>query len=390
MLMVINYQRKIFLSTILDKNSPVTRLLILVAIVMVSCEPQISDHPVFKYYPPTEVLEDGYVSKYYRHYYPKNSDQNASTEIGYSKYKKVSDKILLNSYNAGFDHSGILESRVSGTQIFTERVVDINQIDTIEIDIISSIREDWGAQKNEPYELKYVFNEKDYSFTENQLDVYDTLIDGAAAKVLVTESFYRDLETDEIVNQFKSKDIYVEGLGYYSTTADFENFRMELELVEQMPIEEFERRADHDKHRIAWIDPDKTLDSDAEFKICGGERRIADYYNSTPDGRYIHGKRAMLDTIFNNLDEAKLLEQNGRLTFRFVVNCEGQTGRFIVNGYDFMYQPIKFEQETIDHLYGILRKLESWRPVVLQDESRDAYFYITFNIEDGKITDILP
>ena len=55
-----------------------------------------------------------------------------------------------------------------------------------------------------------------------------------------------------------------------------------------------------------------------------------------------------------------------------------------------MYQPLKFEEETIEHLYGILRKLEEWRPVVINEEARDAYFYITFKIEDGKITDILP
>ena len=127
-----------------------------------------------------------------------------------------------------------------------------------------------------------------------------------------------------------------------------------------------------------------------EFNLCGHERFIADYYNSTPDGQYIHGKRALLDTVFNNLDEAKMLEQNGMLIFRFVVNCEGKAGRFIVDGYDFMYQPLKFEEETIEHLYGILSKLEEWRPVVINEEARDAYFYITFKIEDGKITDILP
>ena len=62
----------------------------------------------------------------------------------------------------------------------------------------------------------------------------------------------------------------------------------------------------------------------------------------------------------------------------------------MAEGYDLNYQPMEFHQETIDHLYGILQKLEDWRTVVIRDEVRDAYFYITFNIDNGQIIDILP
>lgn len=336
------------------------------------------------------MIEEGYVSKYYRHYYPNNTDTRASTEISYTKYRKQDDQIFTNRYNAGFDLSGIAEIVVSGPEIRMQKLIDIRRLDTMEIEIINALRENWEVSNIDPYLIRYVVNDKAYTYTQTQREVYDTLIDGAAGKVIVSEGVYREEETEEIVNEFTSKDIFVTDIGLYASMSEFENYRMELELIEQMPIEEFERRADHDKHRIAWIDPEKAFDENNEFSICGHERFIADYYNSTPDGRYVNGKRAMLDTIYSNLDESKMLEQNGMLTFRFVVNCEGKAGRFIAEGFDFMYEPIKFEDETINHLYGILQKLDDWRPVVIRDEARDAYFYITFKIEDGKITDILP
>lgn len=366
------------------------RLLFVLLILLVACERPSENHPIFKYYPSYDVFEEGYVNKYYRHYYPKNKDSRASTEITYSKFRKDGDRIIIDRYNAGYDLSGHTELMVSDTVIHAESLFDIRRMDTIAIEIVDPVKSRWNSRTGDPYTLRYKLRDKYYQYTEVQKNAFDTLIDGKNAKAFVIEAHYMDEESEEIVNQFADTTIYLAGLGFYESKSDYENFRIETELIEQMSVNEFESRADHDKHRIAWIDPANTLDDGDDFSICGHERFIADYYNSTPDGRYIHGKRAMLDTVFNNLDESKLLEQNGMLTFRFVVNCEGKAGRFTVDGVDFMYQPIKFEQETIDHLYAILRKLEVWRPVVIREEARDAYFYITFKIENGKITDILP
>ncbi|MEP1034295.1 hypothetical protein [Ekhidna sp.] len=364
--------------------------LFFVFLILVACNQQSAKHPVLKYYPSENVFEDGYVSKYYRHYYPKNKDARASTEITYSKFRKEGKRIFIERFNAGFDLVGTTELLVSGSEILVEKLVDIRRTDTIDIEIITPVRSRWDGGTIEPYILRYMFGEKYYRYTEQQLDVYDTLIDGKPGKILLMDAAYTEEDSEEQTNKFTDKSIYLAGLGFYASSSMNENYKLEVELIEQMSVVEFERRADHNKHRIAWIDPDNTLDPSEEFNICGPDQFIADYYNSTPDGRYLHGKRAMLDTVFQNLDESKLLEQNGMLIFRFVVNCEGKAGRFIVDGYDFMYQPIQFEQETIEHLHSILKKLEDWRPVVIDAEPRDAYFYVNFKIENGKITDILP
>lgn len=357
---------------------------------MVACEQSNVNHPILKYYPSNDVFEDGYVNKYYRHYYPNSTDLRAATEVTYSKFRKDGNRIFVERYNAGFDLSGITELKITDTEVLAERLVDIRRLDTIDIEIINPVRSTWVGSQSDPYILRYEFNDKFYRYVENQINLYDTLIDGREAKVLVSDVAYHEEETNEEINQYRDTSIYVSDLGFYEGWSGYDGYNTELELIEQMSEGEFERRANHDKHRIAWIDESKALDDTRNFKICGHERFIADYYNSTPDGRYIHGKRALLDTVKNNFDESKMMEQNGMIVFRFVVNCEGKPGRFVVNGYDFGYQPLKFESVSIDHLFSILQKLDEWRPVVIDDEARDAYFYITFKIEDGKITDILP
>lgn len=368
------------------------RLLLLLFIILIGCEQKPSNHPILKYYPPSDILESGYVNKYYRHYYPNNKDSRAATEITYSKLLLDDDHLVIKRYNAGFDLVGVTEQRIKDNQIINESIYEINRSDTITIEMINPVYATWasGELELEPYAIRYNYNDSYFRFEETQLSCYDTIIDGKQAKVIVSEGGYINEKTEETSNEYTNTTYYVSELGFYSSLTEGETYQLEVELMEQMSVEEFEQRANHNKHRIAWIDPKNTLDTGDDFSICGHEKFIADYYNSTPDGRYIHGKRALTDTVFNNLTEAKMLEQNGMLVFRFVVNCEGKAGRFTVDGYDFMYEPIKFEKETIDHLYGILRKLEDWRPVVINDEARDAYFYITFKIENGKITDILP
>lgn len=364
------------------------RLLIaFLAIQLNACEPQVSDHPVLKFFP-----TESHVSKYYYHYYPDNTDQNAITEIGYTKNVKFGDNLLKRQgYNAGYDFTSERFYSVSGDSIMIDKGYEVrNFTDTSTSEYLSHTISAWESEMSNPFQVKYTYNEKEYIYTEAQVSVKDTTIESKPSKVFVTKWNYRESGSDSTFNEGKTTAFYVQGLGFYGSTSKGFNYSRQAELVEQMSVAEFEKRANHGEHRVAWIDPEASMSDDSDFKLCGHERNIADYYNSTPDGRYIHTKRAMMDTIEANLDKAKLFDKNGRLVFRFVVNCEGKAGRFIAEGYDLDYQPMQFEQETIDHLFEIIMKLEEWHPVIIRDEPNDAYFYLTFNITDGEITDILP
>ena len=198
------------------------------------------------------------------------------------------------------------------------------------------------------------------------------------------------MNSDTTESQWNTTSYYLENLGFFGAMEVHEDFTWELELVEQMPLAKFQKLANHNEKRVAYIDPDYTLDKDSDFKICVHEKFIADYYNSTPDGDYLYGKAALVDTMLTNLEIDKMMNQTGMLTFRFVVNCNGEAGRFIAKGYDLNFQPYEFPEETINHLYEQLQKLKEWRVVVINEVPRDAYFYFTFKLNNGEITDILP
>jgi len=138
-------------------------------------------------------------------------------------------------------------------------------------------------------------------------------------------------------------------------------------------------------HDIGHIDPETAL-GDKDFKTCKDE--IYEYYNSEPDGGYKYGKKALRDTVLRKYSSNG--NESGYLTFRFVVNCQGKAGRYITISNNLEMIPKQFDKELVSQLFAITQDLNEWRPVILENESRDYYMYITYKMLDGKIIEILP
>lgn len=367
---------------------------VFVATVLLSgCKEEQTKHSVLRYFPSEFFFKEGYVNKYYEYYYPVNSNSSAGTQITYSLYQKTSDSTyFVETYNSGFWLTRKGYYHFDDNAIYLDSSLAINRLDTFPRQVEKPLRSVW-EQKEMPdfhYQVNGNFNGGSFSFLGRQIGLKDSLIEGRAAKIFVNEYDQYVYQEDTTERTWTEETYYVEDLGIYGSKDFFDNYTWEVELVEQMPLSKFRKLADHESKRVAYIDPAETLDQGSDFVICGHELFIADYYNSTPDGDYKYGKAALLDTVFSNLDEEKLRNQSGMLTFRFVVNCKGEAGRFIAEGFDQNYQPYQFAEETVEHMYEIMKKLEEWQIVVIREEPRDAYFYFTFKLDDGKITDVLP
>lgn len=364
---------------------------LLIALVFGSCDTKLDDHPVFSFYPSHEVFSEGYANKYYNHYYPTNTDVSSRTTISYTTYVKTGDASYKTElYNAAFELTGSKYYSVIGNQIRCDSAKMFQGTEVTDAIILSSTMSDWRSSRNVSYREQFQNKNGTFLYTELQKNVEDTVIMEKPAKVFLYETIYVQEDNGDTLNLASSKNYYVHGLGFFGGRSKSSSYSNHVELMEQMPLQEFRNRAAHDDRRVAYIDPEQTLDTEIDFLLCGEEVQIADYYNATPDGRYIQGKRAMLDTIYSNLDPSQIGEESGMLTFRFVVNCQGQAGRFVVEGYDMAYQRQEFDQRTVLHLYSILLRLKKWQPVKLDSGLSDAYFYITFKIENGEITEILP
>lgn len=365
----------------------------LACIVAWSCEKKHTPHPILDFYPNTQVLEEGYVNKKYLHYYPKNANANAATQIHYTLYQKSGDSTFKTErYNAGFQLEYIREYAFDDETVRLLSDTRMSPEDTTQQEIIEATTANWKGKPYPPYQVKFTSqrDDKTYHYFEKQLDVYDSLVLEKPAKVFINEAWYVEVGKDSLLDKHQSLSCYVEDLGFFYSKKEYEKFTFVSELVEQMSIEKFRKLADHGEHRVGYIDPSNTLSDDRNFKLCSNEYRIADYYNDEPDAGYIDKKGELVRVVMEQVDSEKLKGQTGMMTFRFVINCEGEAGRFIVEQFDLDFQRTSFSKTSIDHLLEILLNLKGWQHLTIRDEPRDAYAYITFKLDNGKITDILP
>lgn len=140
-------------------------------------------------------------------------------------------------------------------------------------------------------------------------------------------------------------------------------------------------------NNIGDIKPDSLLD-DATFRACR-ESNIPQYYSITSGYK---GEKPAIERYFkeNFKKEKAWAKENGYLTIRFVVNCNGQTGRFRIQEMDPDYQPKKFPETLSAHLLQLTKQLDGWLPGKNENIPYDYYQYLTFAITNGEITRIMP
>lgn len=133
---------------------------------------------------------------------------------------------------------------------------------------------------------------------------------------------------------------------------------------------------------------DKKMD-DANFRVCN-ENKALQYYN-LPNGFPFEGEKVRLIEIFEGAFRNKRFEnKSGYITIRFIVNCEGSTGRFRIQEMDSKYQPTTFDKNLVNQLLQTTRSLRGWQTANNGIENVDYYQYLTFKIAKGELTEILP
>ncbi|MBC7773986.1 MAG: hypothetical protein H7246_01005 [Phycisphaerae bacterium] len=140
-------------------------------------------------------------------------------------------------------------------------------------------------------------------------------------------------------------------------------------------------------NNVGDIHPDPLLD-DPAFRACR-ESNIPQYY-SVQSG--FEGEKPAIERYFKqNFKKSKAFEQeNGYLTIRFVVNCNGQTGRFRILEMDLDYQPKKFPEALSGQILQLTKQMTGWLPGKSETIPYDYYQYLTFTIVQGEIAQITP
>lgn len=139
-------------------------------------------------------------------------------------------------------------------------------------------------------------------------------------------------------------------------------------------------------HDADYINPIGAL-LNKDFIVCN-EDNIFQYYNPQK-ATYSKGKYGIRKFILSNYKN-KSYTDSGYLNIRFIINCKGEAGRYTIHQNNLDLQSKTFNNDLKNQLFNLTTQLKQWNPNFIQDEYRDSYMYISYRIENGEITEILP
>lgn len=142
---------------------------------------------------------------------------------------------------------------------------------------------------------------------------------------------------------------------------------------------------------VGDIPYDRTKD-DPSYELCD-ENLIKQYYirhSKDLAPSYAGEKSGLERVIYDSYSHPQDHNQNGYITIRFIVNCKGKPGRFRIEEMDVDFQPYAFPKSISTQVLNIVRSLDQWTPRKRKEKAYDFYQYLTFKIESGQITKILP
>ncbi|KFF20483.1 hypothetical protein IW22_12625 [Chryseobacterium sp. JM1] len=140
---------------------------------------------------------------------------------------------------------------------------------------------------------------------------------------------------------------------------------------------------------VGDIEFDEKLD-DPAFKRCATEKLVnLQYYQGSKEFDYKGEKIA----ITEKLEKEKISSEtktNGYITVRFLVNCEGKTGLFRVQQMNAELKETVLDKELGDRLLRFTKSLDGWIPKEIKGFKVGYYQYLTYKIENGKVSEVLP
>lgn len=141
-------------------------------------------------------------------------------------------------------------------------------------------------------------------------------------------------------------------------------------------------------NHVGDIQFDKNMDN-PDFKRCMDKDYGIQYYNDSNGFQYKGEKIAIIQELEKlNLSSSKKI--NGYITIRFVVNCEGKTGLFRTQQMNENYLEENLDTDLVEKLLNFTKSLKDWIPKESQGAKLDYYQYLTYKIENGKVSEILP
>jgi|TARA_B110000116_G_scaffold42963_1_gene35434 hypothetical protein len=142
------------------------------------------------------------------------------------------------------------------------------------------------------------------------------------------------------------------------------------------------------QHYVGYIDQEKAL-LKSEYVLCDKEN-IKLTYNGAAAYAFKGTKKRFRDSILSKYNHT-LYQDSGYVSFRFLVNCEGEAGWFEIVEMNLDLQEVDLNDKMVEELLKLTSEKQNWNKLgYRKDEKFDYYMYILYRIENGQITEILP
>jgi hypothetical protein len=79
--------------------------------------------------------------------------------------------------------------------------------------------------------------------------------------------------------------------------------------------------------------------------------------------------------------------EDGFITIRFVLNDQGETGRFQIEQMNTAYDSIAYGSQLILRILEEVTKYP-WTPAMIESEAYDCALFLIFKIESNKLVDV--
>ena len=144
---------------------------------------------------------------------------------------------------------------------------------------------------------------------------------------------------------------------------------------------------DHIVNVVGEIFPDLEVD-DPDFQICHPQKSTVQYYAFGQ--KTYTGEKVAIEHYFREHFVPEQSNESGLIRIRFVVNCQGETGRFRLLAMNTDYSPKEFSSTISTQLLQLTKNLKGWKAMKGRETYRDYYQYLIFKIENGNLIEILP
>lgn len=138
------------------------------------------------------------------------------------------------------------------------------------------------------------------------------------------------------------------------------------------------------KVRIGYIEKNEVeFDSIKEY----AKESIYGTYSSTAPRIYKGSKYQFKKYILKNYT-SELFDDNGYLVLRFYINHKGEVFLHETIELDHAYEAFDLNDSLVDQLTALSFRKENWNP--FGDNKSNYYMHLTYRIENGEITEIIP